>query len=114
MLVALSCQTLQPHRLLPARLLCPWDFPGKNTGVGCHSLLQEIFLTKGLNWGQYSKQYGNGEKKKTDILINGQNREPRKKLCTDSQLIDNKASKNMHGEKAVSERSGVGKNWKGA
>ena len=30
---------------------CPWDFPGKNAGVGSHSLLQEIFLTKGLNLG---------------------------------------------------------------
>ena len=24
----------------PTRLLCPWDSPGKNTGVGCHFLLQ--------------------------------------------------------------------------
>ena len=32
-----------------ARLLCPWNFPGKNTGVGCHFLLQGIFLTQGLN-----------------------------------------------------------------
>ena len=32
-----------------ARLLCPWDSPGKNTGVGCHALLQGIFLTQGLN-----------------------------------------------------------------
>ena len=31
------------------RLLCPWDFPGKNTGVDCHSLLQGIFLTQGSN-----------------------------------------------------------------
>ena len=31
------------------RLLCPWDFPGKNTGVGCHFLLQGIFLTQGSN-----------------------------------------------------------------
>ena len=31
------------------RLLCPWDSPGKNTGVGCHFLLQGIFLTQGLN-----------------------------------------------------------------
>ena len=30
---------------------CPWDFPGKNTGVGCHSLLQGIFLTQGSNMG---------------------------------------------------------------
>ena len=29
----------------------PWDFPGKNTGVGCHFLLQEIFPTQGLNLG---------------------------------------------------------------
>ena len=38
---------LQPHGLLPTRLLCPWDFPGKTTGVGCHSLLQAIFPTQG-------------------------------------------------------------------
>ena len=31
------------------RFLHPWDFPGKNTGVGCHFLLQEIFPTQGLN-----------------------------------------------------------------
>ena len=29
-------QLLRPHGLQPARLLCPWDSPGKNTGVGCH------------------------------------------------------------------------------
>ena len=28
---------------------CPWDFPGKNTGVGCYFLFQEIFLTQGFN-----------------------------------------------------------------
>ena len=28
--------SLRPHGLQPARLLCPWDSPGKNTGVGCH------------------------------------------------------------------------------
>ena len=33
----------------PARLLCPWDSSGKNTGVGCHAFLQRIFLTQGLN-----------------------------------------------------------------
>ena len=36
---------------MPTRLLCPWDFPGKNTGAGCHFLLQGIFLTQGLNPG---------------------------------------------------------------
>ena len=35
----------------PTRLLCPWDFLGKNTGVGSHSLLQGILLTQGLNQG---------------------------------------------------------------
>ena len=30
----------KPHRQPPTRLLCPWDSPGKNTGVGCHFLLQ--------------------------------------------------------------------------
>ena len=41
--------TLQPYGLQPARLLCPWDFPRKNTGVGCHAMLQGIFPTQGLN-----------------------------------------------------------------
>ena len=31
-----------PHGLQPARLLCPWDYPSKNTGLGCHFLLQGI------------------------------------------------------------------------
>ena len=37
--------------LQPARLLCPWDSPGKDTGVGCSALLQEIFPTQGSNPG---------------------------------------------------------------
>ena len=41
--------SLQPYRLQPIRLLCAWDSPGKNTGVGCHFLLQGIFLTQGPN-----------------------------------------------------------------
>ena len=32
--------SVRPHRRQPTRLLCPWDSPGKNTGVGCHFLLQ--------------------------------------------------------------------------
>ena len=36
--------SLGSYGLEPARLLCPWDFPGKNTGVGCHFLLQGIYL----------------------------------------------------------------------
>ena len=36
---------------VPARLLCPWNFPGKNTEVDRHSLLQGIFATQGSNLG---------------------------------------------------------------
>ena len=43
--------SLRPHGLQPTRVLCPWDFPGKDTGVGCHFLLQGIFPTQGLNLG---------------------------------------------------------------
>ena len=79
--VAQSLSSLQPRGLYPTRLLCPWDSPGKNTGVGhvwqkplqyckvislqlikikekkkntgvgCHFLLQGIFPTQGLNPG---------------------------------------------------------------
>ena len=41
--------SLQPHGLQPTRLLCPWNFSCKNTGVGCHFLFQGIFPTQGLN-----------------------------------------------------------------
>ena len=34
--------SVRPHRWQPTRLPCPWDSPGKNTGVGCHFLLQCI------------------------------------------------------------------------
>ena len=41
--------SLWPHELGPTRILCPWDFPGKNTGVGFHFLLHGIFPTQGSN-----------------------------------------------------------------
>ena len=43
------CEALRPHGLKSARLLCPWDFPGKDTGVGCHFILQGIFPTQRSN-----------------------------------------------------------------
>ena len=46
-----SCPTLWPHGLWPARFLCPWNFPGKNTRVGFHFLFQGIFPTQGSNQG---------------------------------------------------------------
>ena len=41
--------SLRLHGLKPARLLCPWDFSGKNTGVGCHVLLRGVFPTQESN-----------------------------------------------------------------
>ena len=53
--VSASCSVMsdssRPHELQPTRLLCPWNSPGKKTGVGSHSLLQGIFLTQGMNQG---------------------------------------------------------------
>ena len=41
--------SLWPHGPYPARLLCPWDSPGKNIGVGCHALLKGTFPTQRWN-----------------------------------------------------------------
>ena len=46
---SVTSDSLRLDRLQPAVLLCPWDSPGKNTGVGCHFLLQGIFPTQGSN-----------------------------------------------------------------
>ena len=43
--------SLRPHELQSTRPLCPWDSPGKNTWMSCHSLLQGIFLTQVSNPG---------------------------------------------------------------
>ena len=64
--------SLRPHTLQPTRLLCPWDSPGENTGVACHSLLhihlikiyslpqtyQILYLTEAIPKG--SRTYGHG------------------------------------------------------
>ena len=41
--------SLPPHGLQPVRLFCPWNFPGKSTGVGCHFPLRGIFPAQGAN-----------------------------------------------------------------
>ena len=52
---SVSCSVVsdsfRSHGLWPMKFLCPWNFPGKDTGVACHSLLQRIFPTQGLNPG---------------------------------------------------------------
>ena len=59
--VSVSCSvmpdSLHPHGLQPTRFLRAWDFPGKDTGVGCHFLLQEIFPTQGSNPGLLSYRH---------------------------------------------------------
>ena len=48
--------SLLPHGLQPTRFLCPWPSPGKNTGMGSHSLLQGIFPAQRSNPGLHCKQ----------------------------------------------------------
>ena len=43
--------SLWPHELYPTRLLCPWNSPGKSTGLGLLALLHRIFPSQGLNLG---------------------------------------------------------------
>ena len=45
---SLVSDSLRPRGLQPTWLLCPWDSPGKNAGVGCPSLLQGVFPSQGL------------------------------------------------------------------
>ena len=50
-LIAKSCPTpLRSQRTVACPAPFPWNFPDKNTGVGCHFLLQRIFLTQGSNF----------------------------------------------------------------
>ena len=89
---------LQPHRLWPARLLCPWNSPGRNTGVSCCSLLQGVFPTQRANLGHLqcrqifyhlSHQVGSQE---TDYQLKVYNT-----LVTSFHLItNNKFYKNSH------------------
>ena len=58
----------RPHGLQPTRLLCPWDFPGKSTGVGCHCLLRRRWLVtiiricslKNIYWSLYCVSHCSG------------------------------------------------------
>ena len=74
--VAQSCPTLsdpmdcsRPHGLQPTRLLHPWDFPDKSTGVGCHCLLR-ILKNPVWEWHknrQIDKMEQNKENKLTNL-----------------------------------------------
>ena len=47
----------RPHGLQPSRLLCPWDFPGTSTGVGCHCLLRRCVRFGMLSIARNEKPY---------------------------------------------------------
>ena len=49
LITSVMSDSLETHGLWPTSLLCPWDTPGKNPGVGCHALLRGIFLTQESN-----------------------------------------------------------------
>ena len=42
LIASVVSDSVRPHRQQPTRLLCPWDSPGKNTGIGCHFLFQSM------------------------------------------------------------------------
>ena len=46
---SVASDSVRTYGLQPVRLLYPWDSPGKDTGMGCHFLLQEIFPIQGSN-----------------------------------------------------------------
>ena len=72
--------SLRPHGLQPTRLLCPWDFPGKDTGVVCHFLLQGSF------WLRYQAQVScTADRFFTDWAT----REAHLRPCTHTNLVSN-------------------------
>ena len=90
--------SLRPHGLQPTRLFCPWDFPGKDTGAGCHFLLQGIFLTQGSNLDlQHCRQIVY-QLSYRGSFYRPDKREQKHKSTTGclSMLWDIKASKSMH------------------
>ena len=63
--------SLWPHGLQPIRLLHPWDFPGKSTGVGCHCLLQSPCLFN--LYAEYIIRNAGLEEARAGIKISGRN-----------------------------------------
>ena len=76
-LITQSCPALSD----PTRLLCPWNLPGKNTRVGCHSLLQGIFLTQGSNLCLLHQQAGCLPLSHQGSHYLDQTSKPRKEMC---------------------------------
>ena len=76
-IASVPSSSLRPYELKLHRLLCPWDSPGKDTGVGCHALFQGIVSTQGsnpclsclLHWPKGSLPLAPPGKSNWDILI---------------------------------------------
>ena len=99
LLLLLSCFShVRPHGL-PTRLLCPWDFPGKSTGVGCHCLLRNNIL-EGINnrITKTEEQINDPEDRTVEITATQQNIEKRTKRKEDSprDLWDNIKCTSIH------------------
>ena len=54
--VSVVSDSVRPHRRQPTRLPCPWDSPGKNTGVGCHFLLQCMKVKSDIHYYVFNRQ----------------------------------------------------------
>ena len=61
----------RPHGLQPSRLLHPWDFPGKSTGVGCHCLLLTLYYAHTNHWTKLRRAETKSKKKFN--LLQGKN-----------------------------------------
>ena len=71
------------HGLKPTRLLCPWDFPGKNTGVGCHFFLQGMNPSPALAGGFFTiEPPGKPQQDLCNTLNNGA-----KRSCSEMELF---------------------------
>ena len=77
------------HGLQPTRLLCPWDFPGKSTGVGCHCLLHKWNYIQVILWNQKIRKY-----------------------CFNLQAMEANTGGNWHGSKGLKDHLSQG--WRGS
>ena len=115
--------SLWPHGLQATRLLCPWDSPCRNTGVGCHALLQGFFPTQGSNPGLWHCRWilshlshqgsppnkmatvnkkKNKQTKTANVRVNiSQDIEKQEPLCTDDgnvmwRIVSRLSKRNLH------------------
>ena len=108
----LAIEQQQQHGLGSARLFCPWNFPSKNAGMGCHFLLQGIFLTQEWNlhllhllhlWASYlelchlgcpydvlHRHYNSHKQKTHTIYVNKEGKKIKRSTKFDHQIMGRK------------------------